>query len=121
MVIVSTDHPTNAISSYVPNGQQPRVQTQFIDDLAREGIKYNNALVTNSLPAPSNAALLTGKYCSNPANGVCTTEDVKYKWHDNTWTFVKELKESGYKTAIIGDYHLGDINEGWTDNYEIIQ
>ena len=81
----------------------------MIDKLASEGIRYTNALVTNSLPAASNAAMMTGKYCSSPGNTVCRRNpDVDY-YNDNGWTFVRELKEKlGYTTALIGDWHLGD-------------
>lgn len=94
LIIVATDHPVNAISAYGPSN----IQTPRIDSLAAEGIRYNNALVTNALPAPSNAAMMTGKYCSNKDNTVCVTDDVDYYDEDgDTWTFVKELKEkAGY-------------------------
>ena len=62
--IMSDDHAAHAISSY---GSR-LIQTPHIDRLAKEGMRFENCFVTNSICTPSRAAILTGKYAH--LNGV---------------------------------------------------
>ena len=57
--IMSDDHAYQAISAY----DDRLIQTPNIDRIAREGMLFTNACVTNSLCAPSRATILTGKHC----------------------------------------------------------
>lgn len=96
--IMCDDHTTQAISAY---GSKIN-RTPNIDRIAAAGARLDSAFCTNSICAPSRAAILTGTY--NHVNEVRTIwEDL-----DNTRpTFVGDLKASGYKTAIFGKWHLG--------------
>src|ERR1700749_2055659 len=49
-------------------GRWPFVQTPNMDRLAREGVRFRNGFVVNSLCAPSRASFLTG--CYGYLNGV---------------------------------------------------
>src|SRR6185369_10362773 len=62
--IMSDDHASQAISAY----GSKLIQTPNIDRLAKEGMKFENCFVTNSICTPSRAAILTGKY--SHLNGV---------------------------------------------------
>jgi hypothetical protein len=62
--IMSDDHAAQAISAY---GSRVN-QTPNIDRLGREGLRLDNAFVTNSICTPSRAAILTGQYAH--LNGV---------------------------------------------------
>lgn len=92
------DHTTQAISAY---GSKIN-KTPNIDRIANAGATLNSAFCTNSICAPSRAAILTGTY--NHINEVRTIwEDL-----DNTRpTFIGDLKSAGYKTALFGKWHLG--------------
>ncbi len=68
--ILADDLAVNALSTYNPK----LFNTPNIDRLAREGIKFNNCLVTNSICAPSRAVMLTGKY--SHMNGLRDNRDV---------------------------------------------
>jgi arylsulfatase A-like enzyme len=56
--VMTDDHAAHAISAY---GSRVN-QTPQLDRLAREGIVFRNAFVTNSICTPSRAVILTGLY-----------------------------------------------------------
>jgi hypothetical protein len=62
--IMSDDHAAHAIGAY---GSRVNT-TPNIDRLAREGMRFDNVFVTNSICTPSRAAILTGQYSHR--NGV---------------------------------------------------
>src|SRR5947209_16575610 len=58
LFIFSDDHAYQAISAY----DSSRNRTPNIDRLAKEGMRFNRAFVTNSICGPSRAVVQTGKY-----------------------------------------------------------
>lgn len=64
--ILTDDHAAHAIGTYgsVVN------TTPRIDEIAENGVRFDNCFATNSLCAPSRASLLTGTY--SHVNGVTT-------------------------------------------------
>lgn len=95
--IMSDDHAYQAISAY----NTGLIETPNIDKIAEQGIKFNNAYVTNSLCAPSRAVILTGKF--SHINGVIGNGQI---FDGNQQTLPKILGENSYQTAIIGKWHL---------------
>lgn len=98
LYIMSDDHAAHAISAY---GSRIN-QTPHLDRLATGGMRFDSAFCTNSICAPSRAAILTGTY--NHINGVTTLDT---PLDNRLWTFPKALTESGYQTALFGKWHLG--------------
>ena len=98
------DHAYQAISAYqeVSAYHLNLNRTPNIDRLAREGIRFDNCFVTNSICGPSRAVIQTGKY--SHLNGFFCNGD-KFDGHQQT--FPKLLQKVGYQTAIIGKWHLG--------------
>jgi arylsulfatase A-like enzyme len=108
--IFSDDHAYQAISAY----DRRLIHTPNIDRLAREGVRFDNALVTNSICAPSRAVILTGKY--SHLNGVL---DNRQTFDGSQQTFPKLLRAAGYQTAIFGKWHLKSDPTGF-DVWEVL-
>jgi len=108
--IFSDDHAYQAISAY---GSMVN-RTPNIDRLAREGMLFRYALVTNSICAPSRAVIQTGKY--SHLNGVI---DNRIHFDGSQQTFPKLLRKAGYQTAIFGKWHLKSDPTGF-DKWEVL-
>ncbi len=98
-MILTDDHAAHAIGSYgsVVN------RTPRIDEIARQGVRFQRCYVTNSLCAPSRASILTGTY--SHVNGVRTLQT---HIDASQPTFVSQLRAAGYRTAVVGKWHMGD-------------
>ena len=108
--IMTDDHAFQAISAY----GSTLINTPGIDRLAKEGMRFDKAFVTNSLCSPSRAVALTGKF--SHLNGVTDNEDV---FDSAQVTFPKMMRQHGYHTAVIGKWHLKSIPSGF-DYWKIL-
>jgi len=113
--IMSDDHAYQAISAY-GGPLKDLAPTPNIDRIARNGVRFDRCLVTNSISGPCRAVILTGKY--SHINGFITNEGQK-PFDGSQQTFPKLLQKSGYLTAIIGKWHLGSDPTGF-DHWEIL-
>lgn len=109
--IMSDDHGYQAISAY---GHGLNL-TPNIDRLAKEGILFTRATVTNSLCAPSRAVLLTGKHSF--INGKIDNE-ARFDWSQDN--FAKQLQSHGYQTALIGKIHMDGTPQGFDHSAVLI-
>ncbi len=85
-----------------------KVQTPNMDRLALEGMRFTNAYSPHSVSSPTRYSLMTGRYAWRTWNGHITVWANDPLLIDTARTTLPRiLKSSGYRTAIIGKWHLG--------------
>ena len=114
LFIMSDDHCTQAISCYGAKAAPGIVNTPGIDRVAREGMRFERASVTNAICGPSRAVMLTGKHSHR--NGFVTNDQ---KFDGAQQTFPKLLRAAGYRTEIVGKWHLSSDPTGF-DHWDIL-
>lgn len=80
---------------------QPLPITPNLDQLAREGVKFDRAFTPQPVCGPYRAILQTGRYATDTGcfrNNVMLPSGVK--------TLANYLEEAGYETAYVGKWHL---------------
>jgi arylsulfatase A-like enzyme len=83
----------------------PFLKTPNIDRIGSEGALFRNAFVTTPLCSPSRASFLTGLYPHT--HGITDNIDRSVASH-KLITFPLLLRQSGYATAFIGKWHMGN-------------
>ncbi len=77
------------------------IETPHIDRIAAEGVVFSNGYVAHMLCAPSRAGLMTGRYPARFGNHLPVEERIVADY----------LREAGYRTGIVGKWHLGTAPE----------
>lgn len=96
------------------------MRTKHLDQLADEGMRFNQAYVTAAVCGPSRAGILTGKYQQrfgfeeNNVPGYMSN----YYIHDDEMglpldqkTIAEYLKDLGYRTGLFGKWHQGNADQ----------
>ncbi len=84
----------------------PYLKTPNIDRLAKQGVYFKNAFCTTSLCSPCRATILSGLYAH--AHKVLNNFT---EFPNDLPSFPRQLQQSGYETAYIGKWHMGEDND----------
>jgi arylsulfatase A-like enzyme len=107
IIIIMTDDQGWGDTGY--NGNR-EVKTPNIDRLAASGVRFDNAYVTAPQCIPSRAGIILGRY--QQRFGVECNPDEKqygtYQLPSGVATMPQELQRAGYRTGIVGKWHLGE-------------
>ncbi len=83
------------------------IPTPNLDKLATQGMRFHQGYATAATCTPSRYSLLTGAYpWRNPDAAILFSNDPMIISKDQT-TLPSMLKDAGYRTGIVGKWHLG--------------
>ena len=101
-------------------------ETPNIDKLARDGMMFTNAYAACHVSSPTRASLMTGRYPASVGitdylpgrrnNSACrflNQPNQQFLNKDET-TIAQVLRNNGYRTALVGKWHLGEAPYGPT-------
>ncbi|WP_068547749.1 sulfatase family protein [Thalassotalea crassostreae] len=85
---------------------ESKIATPNIDALAAQGIRYTDAHSSSGVCSPSRYALLTGNYHWRRQHSIVGSFEPSY-FEKDEFTLAKMLQTKGYRTAMLGKWHLG--------------
>ena len=110
LFIMTDDQTTREMSCY---GNQI-LNTPNMDRIARQGTRFANCFATNALCAPSRATVLTG--CFSHLHGIRGNSEKAGEieaLNPDIPTFPELLQKSGYRTGLVGKYHIRQDPRGF--------
>ncbi len=91
------------------------ISTPNIDNLASTGIRFTNGHCSSASCTPSRFSMLTGGYAFRQAGTGIAPGDAAMIIDPETRTLADIFSEAGYKTGVVGKWHLGLGGEGGPD------
>lgn len=92
---------------------QKEIQTPYLDQMAREGMRFTQFYAGATVCAPSRSVLMTGQHHGRTrVRG--NSQGRAQALRDGDITLPATLKSAGYRTFLVGKWGLGDIGEAET-------
>lgn len=127
LVIVSDDHGYGDVGAYGCKD----IPTPHLDSIARNGMRFTSGYVSCPYCSPTRAGLLTGRYQTHFGHEF-NPGPWNHKADENAGlplsetTMAQRLKKAGYKTGMVGKWHLGyteamhPLNRGFDELFGFI-
>ena len=112
ILLITTDDQGLDVGCY----GNPLARTPNLDQLAKEGVRFTRAYVTQASCSPSRSSILTGLYPHQNGQFGLTND---YSMHEGVETLPTMLKKAGYRTGIIGKLHVNPESAFPFDFWEI--
>ncbi|MDX2149278.1 MAG: sulfatase-like hydrolase/transferase [Bryobacteraceae bacterium] len=109
IVIVTDDQGIGDLGCY----GDPDARTPHLDGLAARGIRFTQWYSNAPICSASRAALLTGKYPDRTGVKGALQSSPAFNipgLRDGELTFPKWFQKRGYRTALLGKWHLGSVS-----------
>ncbi len=90
------------------------IKTPNLDEMAREGVRFNRFYAGSSVCSPTRGSCLTGRHPYR--YGIFSANDGHLK--DKEICLAEVLKEKGYATAHFGKWHLGTLTADFSGKGE---
>lgn len=100
-------------AGYADFGFQPNVRddmknlTPHIDSISKQGVRFSNAYMSGCVCSPSRAGLMTGRYQERFGHDNNLPPGFRSGLPLTEMFGAKRLRKLGYKTGLIGKWHLG--------------
>ena len=92
-----------------------KIPTPNVDRLAREGLRFRDAHSTSATCTPARYALLTGEYPWRRKGTGILPGDAELIIQPGRTTIASLLQRAGYRTGVVGKWHLGLGGNGGPD------
>lgn len=89
-------------------------RTPNLDRLARQGVRFTDAHSSSATCTPSRYSMLTGEYAWRKKGTGVLPGDARLILDPNRLTWPGLMKRAGYRTGVVGKWHLG-LGDGALD------